>query len=379
MEVTGPMITRFRWMGWLLAAGVLALAPAAHAAPVDRYLPEETETVCTLNVRQLLHSPVVKRFAFQTLRDVLAACPAKQVLGAVGLDPLQDIHQVVVASWGDEDDGNWAVIVHGRFDTARAAAGLKLLARAMPEKLKAHQDDGHAYWEIVGGDTNVPPGKHGSLTFLVPLFGLASAADGSPATCPSFFLRLADGLFFAVIDKSTVVIAQDRKDVQAAFARTTAGKRPAVNRDLRDLIADCDLRQTLWFAGADGVEGGLTVDEDVKFQATVYARNLEAARQVTRGIDDLRTRLAGLIMLVAGNKKDRSSLAGILQSFKDTRKGRVVTLEAQIPIDVFDELQEVLATQTVPPPPPVTPTRDGRRPEKQPPPPRAPVAERGNN
>lgn len=369
------MTTRFRWSGWLLAAGLLALAPAAPAAPVDRYLPDETDTVCTLNVRQLLHAPVVKRFALKPLRDVLAAGPAKHVLDAVGIDPLQDIQRVVLANWGDEDNAEWMLIVHGQFDTIRAAAGLKQLARALPEKVKARQDDGHRYWEIGGGDPNVPDGKHGSFGFFFR-FGEEVTEDGQPSVLSPFVLRLADPLYFAVVDKSTLVIALDSKHVLAAFARAADGKRPAVKRGLRDLIGDCDLRQSLWFACGDGVEGGLTVKEDVQFQATVYAPNLEAARQVTRGIDDLRTRLEGLVMLVAGNKKERSSLAGVLQSFKDTRKGRVVTLEAQVPADVFDDLQGLIEAQVAPPPPPATPTRDAKHPEKPAPAPAAPVAER---
>jgi hypothetical protein len=371
-----PMFTRFRSPGWLLAAGVLALAPAARAAELDRYLPDETERVCTLNVRQLLHAPVVKRFALAPLHEALAAGPARHVLAAVGLDPLQDIHRVVVANWGDENDGSWMVIVHGRFDTARAAAGLKQLARAVPGHLKAHQDDGRPYWEIVGGDADVPPGKQGALRFVVPMFDLGPAEDGAPPTSPSFALHLGDSWFFAVVDKSTLVIAPDEKHVRAAFARAAGGKRPAVNRSLRDLIADCDLRQSVWFACSEGVEGGLTVKDDVRFQATLYAPSLEAARQVTRDIDDLRTRLQGLVMLLAGNQKERSSLAGVLQSLKDTRKGRVVTLEAQIPADVFDDLQGLLEAPAAPPPAPVTPTRERKNCEKPAPAPVAPVAER---
>jgi hypothetical protein len=130
-----------------------------------------------------------------------------------------------------------------------------------------------------------------------------------------------------------------------------------LNKEVRASILDQDPRQSIWFTIAPPTsanpppdnaevvvfsEGGLTIDEAIKFHATFSARNAEAARELCRDIDDWRTRLQGLAALVAGNKKDRSAWMTVARSIKDSRRGRVVTLDAQIPTDVFDELEGLL-------------------------------------
>jgi hypothetical protein len=359
------MITRSRLASWLLAAGLLGLASSARAAEVDKYLPDKTEAVVTVNVHSILHSPLMKRFAGKSLRDAFKDGAAQEMLAAFAFDPLKDVSRVVLASWEEKDKSEWLGIVHGQFDTAKVAAGLKMLAKAQPEGLKVHKEGDHRYYELSCGEP--PAGYRGSMQLGLGILG----ADGAQ-NWPAHF-RMTGSLFVALLDKSTLVVAPAPEAILAAFERSTDGKKPALNRNLRAMIEDVDGHQSLWFAGvasrsgngaakrnqssADDSSitscvGGLTLKDDVKMEVTLIARNLEAARQTSQAIDDIRTRLQGLVMLLAGNQHERSCLAGIPRAFKDGRKGRVVSLEAQIPAEVFDGLAALLPAPAAPPPPP---------------------------
>jgi hypothetical protein len=41
------------------------------AAPVDKYLPDDTEALVALNIRQLLDSPVVKKHALAKIKEYI--------------------------------------------------------------------------------------------------------------------------------------------------------------------------------------------------------------------------------------------------------------------------------------------------------------------
>src|SRR5690349_4649491 len=104
----------------ILAALALSLAlalPALAAAPAgsyEKYLPDETDGVITINVRQLLDSELIKKAG---LDKALAGEDAQKALGVIGLDPLKDIDRVVIA--GGKDEG--LVIIQGKFDPAKLA------------------------------------------------------------------------------------------------------------------------------------------------------------------------------------------------------------------------------------------------------------------
>jgi hypothetical protein len=398
-EVMDRMMAKLRPVTGLLAAALLMTAGRAPAGEVDKYLPNETDLVCTINVRQILHSPVAKRFALnQQLAGLLHFWQAPELVTSLSHDLLKDVHKIVLANWGEGENWGYLVIAHGQFDTAKLPATFKELAKTWPKNLKEHKEDGHRFWEMIvaADDSKEKPAakSHGSF-----ILGLGLNSDGVPSGLSQ--LELSQPVYIALVDKSTIIFSPQKGQVLAAFQRAADGKRTKLARDLRDSILDQDPRQSLWFSVGlprptkkdpakdtrppsvpDEVvfsEGGFTINDGVKFHATITARNAEAAREVTRDLDDLRTRLQGLVALLAGNRKDTCSLTGIVRSFKDTRKGRIVTLEAQIPAAVFDDLEDLLkpsseaAPQTPPPaapapmpqaappdgPPPVAPRLPG--------------------
>ena len=71
------------------------LAGPARAAEVDPYLPDDTEVLVTVNVRQVLDSPLVKKSTLEKLREALKDIDmAEDVLKDLGFDPFKDLDRV---------------------------------------------------------------------------------------------------------------------------------------------------------------------------------------------------------------------------------------------------------------------------------------------
>src|SRR5208283_2816651 len=104
-----------------LTLGVFAgvtLSPAA-AADVETYLPDDTEAVVHVNVRQILDSPVFQKYGAAKLTAALDQHPeVGRFLAAAGIEPRKDVATLVVADTGTTA-AQVLVVLHGTFDTAR--------------------------------------------------------------------------------------------------------------------------------------------------------------------------------------------------------------------------------------------------------------------
>src|SRR6516165_1850557 len=99
------MLTLIRARTWLLAGALLALVLPARAAEPDKYLPNDTEAIVVLNVKQILDSPLVKKHLAEKIRDEIKNnAEVSKVLEALGFDPLKDLSSITIASSGLNQD-----------------------------------------------------------------------------------------------------------------------------------------------------------------------------------------------------------------------------------------------------------------------------------
>src|SRR5262249_193975 len=70
---------------------------AGRAAEINIFLPKETDVGLSLNVRQVLDSPLIKKHALELIKTTLASSKeAQEAIKALGLDPLTDFSRVSV-------------------------------------------------------------------------------------------------------------------------------------------------------------------------------------------------------------------------------------------------------------------------------------------
>src|SRR6516164_3409564 len=97
------MRTRF-WGPTALALGILFLsalsvtaAPAPPAAaPIDKYLLNDTDLLIVVEVKQILASPFLTKKHRQQIEELLKSEPAQVWLKDTGFDPLRDIDRVIL-------------------------------------------------------------------------------------------------------------------------------------------------------------------------------------------------------------------------------------------------------------------------------------------
>jgi hypothetical protein len=354
------MMTRSRWLlGGIVA--LLALALPARSAEVDRFLPDHTDAVMSINVKQLLHGGLMKKFGLEPLQQIMKDCAeCKKLMESFGFDPLTDLERVTIAGAGNGDKSIGVVIIHGRFDTAQFQKGAKALATDHDDVVKMHKAGERRYYEVVA------PGKHGSL-----LFGAGLNSDKAGATTPAFTidgngspLDLPGPFFFGLVDKGTLIIASEKETLLDAYDRVESPKKPTLKKSVRRAIEESDAKQSVWMvarlgahadkeasAGAEeqeeparisAITGGVMIGDDVKIHVTLTALNIDAAKDVMKDVDDLRTRLTGLATLLSGTQKDCARLQDVPKALKATRKGKTIFLEGQLDAELMEQLAELL-------------------------------------
>jgi hypothetical protein len=144
----------------LASLAVLAGAPAPAAptpvggprpAPLEKYLPDDTDALLVVNVRQVLASPMAKKGLDKQVAALINHPAAQSYLKDAGFDPLKDIDRVIVCAgrscWSDDENGREDgpfVLFQGRFDVAKARAKMAQLAADKKGTVHAFPD-GKAY------------------------------------------------------------------------------------------------------------------------------------------------------------------------------------------------------------------------------------------
>src|SRR5437868_14505831 len=99
-----------------LLATTSCLLPAVRAADVDRFLPNDTQGVTSLNVHQILDSALVQKIGVDKLKDLVSKTDAQKFLDQVGFDPFKDLTSLTFASTNANASETGLVIVHGKFN-----------------------------------------------------------------------------------------------------------------------------------------------------------------------------------------------------------------------------------------------------------------------
>jgi hypothetical protein len=328
-------------------------AAAAPAAEIDRCLPEDTQAFVTVNVKQLLHAPLVKKHAAKHLDQLCHEAAARAVLNGLGLNPLKDVDRITAACTGDEDKA-FVVVCRGRFDTAKFHAYLRKAAREDGERVKLRKAGEWKCYEIVA------PGKHGSL-----LLGSGVNSSGAPTFAwkqSGSLLDMVGTAYVALADKNTLVLASSLDGLSAACARAAGAVEPSRGAGLKKLLEGFDGKQTVCFAAhgsllqarpageaageeqqeagpqVESFSGGLTVGDGVRLRCALTAGDADGAREMMKALNDLRARAAGMAVVLAGNQKKYAFLKEVPKAFDATRKGATVVVEGRLSPELLDKV-----------------------------------------
>ena len=201
-------------LGAALVVGALAAnSSSTRAAEPDKLLPADADTVVSVNIKQILDTDIIKKYALEQLKQALDGQDAKKLLTEIGLDPLKDIDRVVVgANIKGPADIKYLMIVHGSFDPDR-------LYKAAEKQSKVDAD---RFAMVKDGDTVVF--KYTPENGENPVYG-------------------------TVVNDKTVIAASDRKMIANALKAAEAGKKAPIKQELADLIKRMDEKASVYACG----------------------------------------------------------------------------------------------------------------------------------
>ena len=152
------MMLRKIWRGSGLAVlGLLAILPAVGAAN-SKLLPDDTQVVFSINVRQILNSELVKANkdamdqAKLALENEAADNAAMKYLKSTGFDIFRDLHSITVAGSGDKEPT--VFIIRGSFDPAKLDATARQAANDNPGTIKITKSGERNVYEFAANGTN---------------------------------------------------------------------------------------------------------------------------------------------------------------------------------------------------------------------------------
>lgn len=211
----------FRRHALFLALCVSLFAGQARAAELDKILPDDTEYVVCVNLKQIVGSAIGKKFVVPLVEAQLDTEEAKAIVKLTGLKPLEDFASVTLGGSGASTDKKWLGLIRGTFNLDKINEAVDAAAKKHADKVKIE--------EI---------GNVRLCTVTIP-----KTKDTEEQKVHAAFLS-----------KEVLIFAPLEETVKAAIKKKDRDETK-VNKDLKGLLGKIDSTQGVWLASVVG-EGG---------------------------------------------------------------------------------------------------------------------------
>jgi hypothetical protein len=323
----------FQRRAWLyslaLVLGVALATTPARAAEIDKYLPDDTEAVVTINVKQIIDSPLFKKYALDVVQQGLKDNDeVSSILKDLGFDPLKDADTIMVAGPSGDETDKGLIIMHGRIDVAKFKTKAEEAAKANGEHLKIHKrENGPAIYEVTH--------------------------DNLPSS-----------MFVAVVDKNTILASFGKDYVVDALKKIDAKQATVKSKEIKALLEKLDGKQSISFAmigsaaakskelaqvipgdvldNLDAVGAGVTVADDIKLEVGIVAKTADSAKSIREKIDGGLNQALGTIAGLAQVEKNFQPAVDVIKSVKTTQKDKTVTLQGEVTAEQLEKLAKAV-------------------------------------
>lgn len=307
-------------------AVALAAAPTARSAEPDKLLPADSEFVAYFNIRQIVDSEIIKKYALEQMKQTLQGNDAQKTLRELGLDPLKDVEKVIIGGSGtDQNDMKGLVIVRGKFDPDKLYKAAEAQSKKDGDRVSLIKDGKDVMFKYQPDTGN-------------PVYG-------------------------TVVDETTVILGTEKAVISTALAAAGGGKKPAVRGEIATLIGRMDDKASMWLVantkdkldklklpqGGPGAKFQthlpnmenmtmtLRVTQDVALDVSMGLKDEAAADDFLKTIDDGLSELKGLLAFAAADPKLKP-VAETVRGIKTGVKGKNVTLSAKMAGDAIGKL-----------------------------------------
>jgi hypothetical protein len=309
------MLTFARWSGCLV---VLACASvSSRAADLDKYLPNQTEAVVAVNIKQLVESPLLKDHLEPIKQALKQLNVAPKPFALLGLEPWTDAERVTIAWTGNPDGEAPYILLQGSFDNAKIEAAAAKAAKK-DEIVQERFVDGRRVWVL--------------------------RCDDEPTW-----------LYMGLLDPGMLVLSRQANRVSEALGKKAGQVKHELRKDVQTLLARLDAKQSIGvvslsrplnFAGLLGglpgnlqnVAGGVTLGDDVRVELAMSARDPQTAKSAAGQLEDSLNQLKALTAVLVTQKKQYAPLADLVNGAKVTTQGSELAFKLTINKDLMDML-----------------------------------------
>ncbi len=315
-----------RWVLLTLAAG-LSAAPA-RAGLLGPYLPDDSEVVVTVNVRQILGSPLVKKHGLQKAREALKDFDqVEAILKDLGFDPFKDLERVTLASPGGTEKDRGLLIVHGNFNLDKFKAKGEEAARDYPDYLKIHKVPAGAgvtqvVYEVTPPDADMPifvalPAKDTLLASPGKDYVVDAVKKAARKAKPALASKEMQALLEKMDEKQSVALAA------LGSGLTKGGGGPAAVKAQAEKV--------------EAVGGGVTVGDDLKVEIALAAKTAEGAKELHASLDKGLKQALALLSVLTSAQKELNPALEVVKTLRVSLRGKVVTLKGTVSADVLED------------------------------------------
>lgn len=309
----------------LALVGILYSVSTASAAEVNKYLPNDTEIVVSLNVRQVLDSKIVTKYALSLIKDMIEENKeARTILQSLDFDPLKDVEKLTIASAPEESSVKGLIILQGKFDVAKFEKRIEEYAKEKKDELKIHKIGTKKVYEIKTPEAEAE------------MEGVESQT-----------------IFFTFLDNKTIAASPNKDYVSEAIDKEAGIKESKLNKGVKTLIEGMDESMSFWgiasssalaksMPDADGtfnkftsVSLGLHITDEIKAQLVMAAKDAKVAKELSKemaeAMDQAKNMIAGFP--IPNNKE----ILDLLDALKLTVADNNVILKGRIPADLIEK------------------------------------------
>jgi len=325
----GMLLRRIAFAGCLLALGL-----AAPARAVDpKILPNDTEVVIQINLKQMLESPIAKankallEKGIEAAKAKLDESPARKYLEKAGFDPIRDLYSITIAGPAAKDLDSGFIVIEGKFDMDKFNTAAADAAADNGDSLKVHKVGGKQIFEIT-------PPNGDKVVFATLVSPSLMVAASTKQGLTDGISRLAGGKS-SKLSKQFQAILPTVNDKQSFAMAMTSN---VLNNGLKEapIPPNQDAVDTL--KQIDSMSFSVTLGKSLEISGTLIAKDGDSAKKMA-AMGNL-----GVVFIkgMAGNKaKEDPNLQpaiDILNTIRIADSGDRVTLRAEVTQENLEKL-----------------------------------------
>ncbi|GIW82999.1 MAG: hypothetical protein KatS3mg105_4806 [Gemmatales bacterium] len=302
-----------------------AFACTAWSAQPDRYLPNDSRLVITLDFQRLLKSKFFDTYGRQPLEKNLDRPKTQTILQALNFDPVKDIKSLTVAVSNGTDSSKGLIILHGDFDVRTWRSQAELVSQN-DDFLSLHKIGKHTVYEFTER-----PKEWTNQPIIFPVF-------------------------VAILDEHTLIASSNKNYIREALDKSDGKKKSQPNQHLQDALRRLGPKTCLSFClTADylselfpgekktfelayTLSGSFTVTDEITLSLAVAAKNGDAAKEIQRQLNEGMEQAKAVVNILKLNKPQLAPLADVLDTIVIERSKEAVTLEGKVSADLLKKV-----------------------------------------